>query len=197
MSPFYARTFRPISTKFCTDLPTNSGKVLNISMTPPTQLLDPRVPQTLKPKWVKGEKTLCNVKCPDGLSKLIKFFPGSAGARLASIYIKQTVCTYVPLSQGRGQGCFMCTVFFVFYNYIFDQMILFLVTWYLIFRLWWPYLQYFKMENGSFKEVHNLPPLIIVLWCMKFIFNFGLASYDIFLQHDFNFQSHLIDQIAK
>jgi len=34
-------------------------------MAPPTQPLDPRVPQTPKPKWVTGEKTLCNVKCPD------------------------------------------------------------------------------------------------------------------------------------
>jgi len=78
---------RPISTKFCTDLPTNSGKVLNTSMTLPTQLLDPGVPQTLKPKWVTGEKTLCNVKCPDGWCKLIKFFLGSAGAQLASIIV--------------------------------------------------------------------------------------------------------------
>jgi len=84
MSPFHARTARPISTKFCTDLPTNSGKVLNTSMIQPTQPLDPRLPQTLKPKWVTGEKTLCNVKSPDGWRKLIKFFPGSAGARLAS-----------------------------------------------------------------------------------------------------------------
>jgi len=27
---------------------------------------DPRVPQTPKPKQITGEKTLCNVKCPDG-----------------------------------------------------------------------------------------------------------------------------------
>jgi len=76
MYPFHARTARPISTKFCTDLPNNSGKVLNTSMTLPTQPLDPGVPQTLKPKWVMGEKTLCSVKCPDGWHKLIKFFPG-------------------------------------------------------------------------------------------------------------------------
>jgi len=64
MSPFHTRTVRPISTKFCTD-PANSGKVLNTSMTLPTQPLDLGVPQTLKP--------LCNVKCPDGRRK---FFPG-------------------------------------------------------------------------------------------------------------------------
>jgi len=66
MSPFHARTARPISTKFCTDIPTNSGKVLNTSMDPPIRPLDPRVPQTPKPKCVTGEKTLSNVKCPDG-----------------------------------------------------------------------------------------------------------------------------------
>jgi len=87
MSPFHART-----TKFCTDLPANSWKVLNTSMTPPTQPLDPRVPQTLKPKWVTGEKTLCNLKCPDGWRKLIKFFPGSAEARMASISYKGMPC---------------------------------------------------------------------------------------------------------
>jgi len=106
MSPFHARTARPISTKFCTDLPTNSGKVLNTTMTPPTRPPDPGVPQTPKPKWVTGEKTLCNVKCPDGLRKLIKFFPGSTGARLASIYIYKRDClllrssfTSKPLDQ--------------------------------------------------------------------------------------------------
>jgi len=66
MFPFHVWTAGPISTKFCTDLPTNSGKVLNTSITLPTRPLDPRVPQTPKPKWVIGEKTLCNVKCPDG-----------------------------------------------------------------------------------------------------------------------------------
>jgi len=76
MSPFHTRTARPISTKFCTDLSTNSGKVLNTSMTPPTQPLNPRVPKTLKPKRVTGEKTLCNITCPDGWRKLIKFFLG-------------------------------------------------------------------------------------------------------------------------
>jgi len=67
--------------------PTNSGKVLNASMTPQTQPLDPGVPQTPKPKWVTGEKTLCMVKCPDGWRKHIKFFLGSTGAWLASFYI--------------------------------------------------------------------------------------------------------------
>jgi len=66
MYPFHALTARPISTKFCTDLPTNSGKVLNTSMTLQTLALDPRVSQTPKPKRVMGEKTLCNIKCPDG-----------------------------------------------------------------------------------------------------------------------------------
>jgi len=53
--PFYAVL---ISTKFCTDLPTNSGKVLNTSMTPSTQLPDPMVPQIPKPKQIMGEKIL-------------------------------------------------------------------------------------------------------------------------------------------
>jgi len=61
MYPFHAQTAGPISTKFCTDLPNSSGKVLNTSMTPQTQPLDPGVAQTLKPKWVTREKTLCNV----------------------------------------------------------------------------------------------------------------------------------------
>jgi len=74
MSPFHARNARPISTKFCTDLPTNSWKVLNTSMTPPTRPLDPRVPETPKSKWVTGEKTLCYGQCPDGFRKLTKFF---------------------------------------------------------------------------------------------------------------------------
>jgi len=54
LSPFHARTAGQISAKFCTDLTTNSGKVLNTSMTPPTLPLDPGVPQILKPKWVTG-----------------------------------------------------------------------------------------------------------------------------------------------
>jgi len=60
LSHFHKQTARPI------DLHTNSGKVLNTSMTPPTQPLDLGVPQTPKPKQVTGEKTLCKVKCPDG-----------------------------------------------------------------------------------------------------------------------------------
>jgi len=58
-------------------------------MTTPTQPLDSGVPQTLKPKRISGEKTLCNVKCPDGWRKLIKFFLGSAGALWLEIVIKQ------------------------------------------------------------------------------------------------------------
>jgi len=77
-------TKRMSTTKFCTDLH-NSGKVLNTSMTLQTLPPDPGVPQTPKSKRIKGEKTLCNVKYPDGWRKLIKFFPGSAGARLASL----------------------------------------------------------------------------------------------------------------
>jgi len=71
--------------QFCTDFPANSGKVLNTSMTPPNRPPDPVEPQTSKSKWVTGEKTLCNIICPDGWCKLIKFFPVSAGAWLASI----------------------------------------------------------------------------------------------------------------
>jgi len=48
MSLFHARTAGPISTKFCTDLPTNPGMVLSTSMTAPTWPPDPRVPQTPK-----------------------------------------------------------------------------------------------------------------------------------------------------
>jgi len=53
-------------------------------MTPPTQPLEHGVPQTPKSKQVMGEKTLCNLKCLNGWCKRIKFFPGSAEARLAS-----------------------------------------------------------------------------------------------------------------
>jgi len=66
MFAFHLRTAGPISTKLCTDLPTNLGKVLNTSMIPPTWPLDSGIPKTPNPKWVTGEKTLCNVKCPDG-----------------------------------------------------------------------------------------------------------------------------------
>jgi len=50
------QTARLISTKFCTDLSTNSWKVLNTTITPPTQPPDPGVPQTPKPKQTTGEK---------------------------------------------------------------------------------------------------------------------------------------------
>jgi len=59
MSLFHAQTARPISTKFCTDLHTDAGKVLITSMTPPT----PRVPQSPKPKQISGEKTFLYKKC--------------------------------------------------------------------------------------------------------------------------------------
>jgi len=80
-----ALKLRKPSTKFCTGLPDNSGKVLNTSMTPKTWPPDPRVPQTPKPKQITGEKTLLYKKCPDGWRKLIKFFLSSAGAWLASL----------------------------------------------------------------------------------------------------------------
>jgi len=79
MTPFHARTARPIPVKFCTDIPANSGKVLNTSRTPPTCPPDPVLPQTPKPKQITGEKTMLYKKCPDGSHKLIKFFLGSAG----------------------------------------------------------------------------------------------------------------------
>jgi len=120
MSPFHTWTALPISTKFCTNLHTNSGKVLNTIITSPTQPLDPGVSQTPEPKWVTGEKTLCNVKCPDGWRKLIKFLPGSAGPGwLIYIYKCETVwpmspfharaarsistkfCTNLPTSSGK------------------------------------------------------------------------------------------------
>jgi len=57
MYPFHAQTARPISTKFCTDLPANSGKVLNTSVTPPTW---PPGPQgTPNSKTWSLEKKLC------------------------------------------------------------------------------------------------------------------------------------------
>jgi len=77
MSPFHAQAAGSIFTKFCTDLPANSGKVLN---TLPTQPPDPGVPQT-QPKQITGEKTALYKKCT-------KFFPGSAGPRLASNLFK-------------------------------------------------------------------------------------------------------------
>jgi len=48
MSLFHKRTAGPISTKFCTDLPTNPGMVLSTIITAPTRPPDPRVPQTPK-----------------------------------------------------------------------------------------------------------------------------------------------------
>jgi len=51
VSLFYTQTAKPISTKFCTDLHTNSGKVPNTSLTPPTWTPDPGVPQNPKPFW--------------------------------------------------------------------------------------------------------------------------------------------------
>jgi len=50
MSLFHLRTAEPISTKFCKDLHTRSGKILFITMTLPTQPPGPRVPQAPKPK---------------------------------------------------------------------------------------------------------------------------------------------------
>jgi len=85
MYPFHARTARPISTKFCTDLPTNSGKVLSTSITPTTRPLDPGVPQTLKP--------LCNVKCPGHVSSsnFSRAAPGPGW--LVCIYIYKRDCS--------------------------------------------------------------------------------------------------------
>jgi len=91
MSPFHARTGGPISTKFCTDLPTNSGKVLNTSMTPQTLPLDPGVPQTSKPKWVMGEKTLCNVSS----SNFSRAAPGPGWL----VYYKSKICDWRTLDS--------------------------------------------------------------------------------------------------
>jgi len=77
VSLFHARTAQPISTKFCTDLDTNSGRVLNTSMAPPTRPPDPRATHPRGNLQITGEKTLLNKKC-------IKFFPRSARLRLAS-----------------------------------------------------------------------------------------------------------------
>jgi len=86
----YQSTYVPLSQancrtnppKFCTDLPTNSGKVPNTSMTP---LMQP--PETPKPKQITWEKTFFYQTCPEGWLNLIEFFPCRAGARLASIHI--------------------------------------------------------------------------------------------------------------
>jgi len=53
---FHMQTDVPISTKFCTDLHTISGKVLNTSLTPPSWPPYPVVPQPPKPKQVTQEK---------------------------------------------------------------------------------------------------------------------------------------------
>jgi len=63
---FRVQTARPISANFCTDLHTNSGKVLTTSMILPSHPPNLGVPQTPKPKQVTGEKSLCNANCPDG-----------------------------------------------------------------------------------------------------------------------------------
>jgi len=94
MPLFHTWTFRPISTKFCTYIQTNSVKVLNTRITPPTLPLDPGVPQTSKLKCITDEKTLCNVKCPDGYPYAVLLI---SWARLASIY-KKNVCTYLCMS---------------------------------------------------------------------------------------------------
>jgi len=54
MSPFHAWT--PISTKFRTDLPANSGKVLNTSMTPPTRPPDTGYPKLQNLNWSLEKK---------------------------------------------------------------------------------------------------------------------------------------------
>jgi len=61
VSVFHTRTANPISAKFCTDLHTNSGKVLNTRLTLPIWPPDPRVTQTPKSKQITGEK-LCFTK---------------------------------------------------------------------------------------------------------------------------------------
>jgi len=63
---------------------------------PPTQPLDPGVPQTLKP--------LCNVKCPSGWRMLIKFFPSSTGPGWLVINKIQSVsgCQNLIISQTAG-----------------------------------------------------------------------------------------------
>jgi len=69
VSLFHMRAAVPISTKFCTYLYTNSGKVLHTSMTLPTRPPNPGLPKTPKLLEITGEKTLLNKKC-------MKFFPG-------------------------------------------------------------------------------------------------------------------------
>jgi len=79
-------------TKFWTDLHTNSGKVLHTSMTPPTRRPDHGVPQTTKPRQITLEKTLLYKKC-------IKFFPGSAGLRLAIVTYEVLGFVYLDLYE--------------------------------------------------------------------------------------------------
>jgi len=73
-----------ISTKICADFPTNSGKVLNTSMTLPTRPLTPGYPKLQN--LITGEKTLLYKKCPDGWLNLIKFFPGQCRAPVGLHY---------------------------------------------------------------------------------------------------------------
>jgi len=70
VSLFHLQTAGPISAKFCTDLHTNSWKVLNPSLTPPTLPPDTGVPQTPKPIQITGEKNLCLTK------KIFRAAPG-------------------------------------------------------------------------------------------------------------------------
>jgi len=61
--PMYvpAQTAGPISTKFCTDLLTNSGKLLNTTMTPQPDPLTPGYPK-LQNLSRSQEKKLCFTK---------------------------------------------------------------------------------------------------------------------------------------
>jgi len=61
-----ALIFETLKQSSCQAQITNSGKVLETSMTPPTRPPDLRVPQTPKPKQIAGEKTLLYKKYPDG-----------------------------------------------------------------------------------------------------------------------------------
>jgi len=81
---FHKRTAQPISTKFCTDFHTNTGKVLNTSMTCQSNPLTPGYPK-LQNLSRSLEKKLCfwkNVQRGDLIS--LKKFPVSAGPQLAS-----------------------------------------------------------------------------------------------------------------
>jgi len=57
---------------------------------PANPIPGPWVPQTPKPKWVTGEKALCNIKYPDMWLNLIKFFSDSTGPRLVSDKVNAT-----------------------------------------------------------------------------------------------------------